>query len=228
MLTGCGVETGETSPRSCKTQLWDFAFAGADVSEEFLPLHHDFTIPLVNQTQQYLTWAEPVIGRDMDKSKVLVAIWIGINDVNDSADFGDEALQEFYGRLITAVINQSVGPLYDAGYKNFLFVNLPPLDRTPKNLREERPRPNKTMIGWWNEALKRHSRSLSSANPAVKTMVYDANRFLNEVLDNPDPYGIMDTTSFCPSYAEPEVLTDPGKYGCKPLDKYFWYNSGHM
>lgn len=33
-LTGCGLKPGLTDPRSCKTQLWDFAFAGADVSEE--------------------------------------------------------------------------------------------------------------------------------------------------------------------------------------------------
>lgn len=31
-LTGCGVEEGLTDPQSCKIQLWDFAFGGADVS----------------------------------------------------------------------------------------------------------------------------------------------------------------------------------------------------
>lgn len=33
-LTGCGLEEGLTSPASCDIQLWDFAFAGADVSIE--------------------------------------------------------------------------------------------------------------------------------------------------------------------------------------------------
>ncbi|CAD0109917.1 unnamed protein product, partial [Aureobasidium uvarum] len=31
-LTGCGVKPDLTSPLSCKTQLWDFAFGGADIS----------------------------------------------------------------------------------------------------------------------------------------------------------------------------------------------------
>lgn len=31
-LTGCGLKPGLTSPLSCKTQLWDFAFGGADIS----------------------------------------------------------------------------------------------------------------------------------------------------------------------------------------------------
>lgn len=33
-LTGCGVDEGLTSPSSCGVQLWDFAYAGADVSIE--------------------------------------------------------------------------------------------------------------------------------------------------------------------------------------------------
>jgi hypothetical protein len=37
-LTGCGVKPGLTSPLTCKRQLWDFAFAGADVSEELYVL----------------------------------------------------------------------------------------------------------------------------------------------------------------------------------------------
>ena len=32
-LTGCGVIEGLTSPALCEKQLWDFAFAGSDVSE---------------------------------------------------------------------------------------------------------------------------------------------------------------------------------------------------
>jgi hypothetical protein len=33
-LTGCGVRKNFTSPQTCKVQLWDFAFAGADVAEQ--------------------------------------------------------------------------------------------------------------------------------------------------------------------------------------------------
>jgi hypothetical protein len=33
-LTKCGVQPGLTSPLNCKKQLWDFAFAGADISTE--------------------------------------------------------------------------------------------------------------------------------------------------------------------------------------------------
>ncbi|KAH9885706.1 carbohydrate esterase family 16 protein [Xylariomycetidae sp. FL2044] len=227
-LTGCGLEPGETAPESCDVQLWDFAFAGADVSEEFLALHHNSTTPLVNQTQQYLTWAEPVIGKKMDKSKALVAVWIGINDINDSAKFTNVSFPAFYDQLITAVFEQTVQPMWEAGYGNYLFVNLPPLDRTPSNLEAEEPLPNKTMIGWWNDALTRHSEEFAASHLAAKTMVYDANTFLNGVLDEPHEYGIEDVASFCEAFDQAAVQQTPEKFGCLPLNRYFWYNSGHM
>lgn len=34
ILTGCGDKDGLTAPASCEIQLWDFAYAGADVSIE--------------------------------------------------------------------------------------------------------------------------------------------------------------------------------------------------
>lgn len=37
-LTGCGLKPGLTSPLTCKRKLWDFAFAGADVSEQLYVL----------------------------------------------------------------------------------------------------------------------------------------------------------------------------------------------
>lgn len=227
-VTGCGVESGETSPRSCDVQLWDFAFGGAHVSGELLPQNHDYTTPLVNQTQQYLTWGEPVIGKDMDKSKALVAIWIGINDVIESADSEDVSFPEFYDSLVSAIVEQSAQPLYEVGFKNFLFLNLPPLDRAPDSLVVKQNLPNQTMIGWWNDALEKHSSAFSAANPVAKAMVYDANGFLNRVLDNPEDYGIKNTKSYCSSSDKPGALEHPALYGCRPLDEYFWHNSGHM
>ncbi|KAJ8106732.1 hypothetical protein ONZ43_g6962 [Nemania bipapillata] len=227
-LTGCGLEPGETLPRDCAVQLWDFAFAGADVSLEYLPQHHNFTVPLVNQTQQYLTWAEPVIEKNMDKSKALVAFWIGINDISDSSKLTNVSFPTYYNRLIEAVFTQSVRPMHEAGYKNFLFLNLPPLDRTAANVVSETPLPNKTMIGWWNDSLAKHSDIFAAENKDVKAMTYNANQFLNGVLDDPQSYGITNTTSYCLDYADPDVQEHPELHGCLPLDSYFWYNSGHM
>lgn len=164
----------------------------------------------------------------MDKERALVAIWIGINDINDSSKFTHVSFPSFYDSLINAVFTQSTTPIYEAGYRNFLFLNLPPLDRTAKNVVAEDPRPNKTMITWWNESLERHARLFGRTHRDAKVMLYDANKFLNGVLDHPARYGITNTTSFCKDFADADVLVHPEAHGCLPLDEYFWYNSGHM
>jgi phospholipase/lecithinase/hemolysin len=156
-----------------------------------------------------------------------VAIWIGINDISDSSRY-NVSFPAFYNSIITALFEESVEPLYEAGYHNFLFINLPPLDRTPGNVGKAEPLPNKTMIDWWDNTLLAHSKAFGAAHGSVKTMVYDANTFLNHVLDNPSEFDITNTTSYCPGYTDPDVVTDPGKYGCIPIDQYFWFNTGHM
>ena len=78
-LTGCF----EGHPTACSPrQLFDFAFAGADISGELLPLHQDFIVPLVDQVKQWEKYAADVLPHPADES--LVAWWIGINDTGDT------------------------------------------------------------------------------------------------------------------------------------------------
>lgn len=201
--------------------------------EHSTPLHHNFTTPLVNQTAQFLTYGDSVLKHNVGVQPLttLVAIWIGINDINDSAKYAVPSFKDLYTSIIETIFASSVEPLQEAGYRNFLFLNLPPLDRTPSNLlRDSDVRlPNVTMLGWWNDALLSRAKEFQREASGVKAMVWDANRFLNGVLDDPERYSIRNTTNFCPGYLYTDVLTSPGKYGCPvPLDGYFWFNSGHM
>ena len=47
-----------------------------------LPLHHEFTIPLVDQVNQWVTYGSRVIPHPPDET--LTTWWIGINDTGDS------------------------------------------------------------------------------------------------------------------------------------------------
>lgn len=224
-LTNCGVNQGLTDPQTCAVQLWDFAFGGADISVEYLPLHHNWSVQLVNQTEQFLRYGQPVLKNISDPDKTLVAVWIGINDIGDSAEL-DVNFPEFYEELITTMFEQSVEPVYKAGYKKWLFMKLPPLDRTPGNLvRSGGPLPNTTMIRWWDSTLEQHASEFASQHEDATALVFDSNTFLNSVLDNATAYGISNTTSYCPDYNQPLPMA---QYDCLPLDQYFWYNSGHM
>lgn len=218
-LTGCGVKPGLTNPRYCSKQLWDFAFGGADISTAYTPLHHNYTTSLVNQTVQFEHYADPVLSNFIDKRRSLVSFWIGINDINDSAKY-DVDFPSFYDKLIGTLFER-IERIYSLGYKNFLFMKLPPLDRTPSNQkRTSGPLPNATMIERYNNALAHHSEEFQRSRLSSKVMVYDTTTFLNNVLDDPTPYGIKNTTDFCAAYDQPNINTDPGSYGCQPLDEF--------
>lgn len=196
------------------------------------PLHHPYTIPLINQTAQFLAYGDATLKERtcLKPHNTLVALWIGINDINDSAKYSVSSFQAFYASIIETLFSASVAPLIKAGYKNFLFLNLPPLDRTPSNLlRAPAVRtPNATMVDWWNEILAEKTKRLDQEE-GVKAMLWDANAFLNGVLDDPGNYGVLNTTNYCAGYLQADVLADPGKYGCPvPVSEYFWFNSGHM
>ncbi|KAK5114795.1 hypothetical protein LTR85_010108 [Meristemomyces frigidus] len=226
-LTGCGLQPGLTNPRDCEKQLWDFAFAGSDISTAYTPLHHNFTVSLVNQTKQFEQYANPVLSTFVDPAKTLVGIWIGINDIGDSAEY-DVDFPTFYNELMTTLF-EAVQGIYDLGYTNYLFMKLPPLNRTPPNLiRAAGPLPNATMIDWYDQALSNHSAGFHAQHPDTKVMVFDTTTFLNGVLDNAAEYGIKNTTDYCAAYDQPYIISDPAMYGCQPLSEFFWFNTGHM
>ncbi|KAL4871839.1 hypothetical protein BDV12DRAFT_205698 [Aspergillus spectabilis] len=233
-LTGCGLKQGLTSPLSCYRQLWNFAFAGAGVSAEHIPLHHPFTTSLVNQITQYKTYAHPVLTSTsrherplLNTDETLVALWIGINDINDSADYADKT---FYDTLLTTLFS-SLETLQELGFRDYLILNLPPLYRTPANqAREpEDQSPHATQVGWFNSALAEHSRGFERQNPGSNVLLFDAHFVLNGILDSPERYGILNTTDICPGAKQPDIETEYEKYGCPtPVDTYFWYDAGHI
>ncbi|KXJ88166.1 hypothetical protein Micbo1qcDRAFT_214807 [Microdochium bolleyi] len=262
-LTDCGVEPGVYSPSTCnkkrghghrrQRELWDFAFAGANYAEQFLPLHHDYTVPMVNQTQQYLSYAHQTLSprfRHPDRSDVLVAVWIGINDINDiklaptpglSQDEQLKLYSEKYDAINAALFEQSIVPLHkQAGFRNFLFMNIPPYDRAPGNLPlpADSRHPTKEMVDLWNRSLARQVAAFQKTPTSgggghgkdkVTALLYDANAFLNGILDDPLRHGFTNTTSPCAAAkGNPDVAVHPGKYGCLPLEEYFWFDAGHM
>jgi phospholipase/lecithinase/hemolysin len=160
----------------------------------------------------------------LKRKNALVAIWIGINDINDlvklrgkNATFAPlyEQIQRHHFSLVERI--------YTLGYRNFLFLNLPPLDRGPL------PSVNATLVSMYNAILASHATEFQDCHSDANVLQFDVNTVLNKVFDDAAMYGFTNTTDWCPGYNQPDVTTDPGKYGCgEGLDTYLWYNSGHL
>ncbi|KAH7092719.1 hypothetical protein BKA62DRAFT_74533 [Auriculariales sp. MPI-PUGE-AT-0066] len=206
-LTGCY----EGSPFLCKKQLWDFAFAGADIDANLLPLHHDYTISLVRQVEQFLTYAVPVLPKQRSE-KTLIAWWIGINDTNDVINnktitdwpaFWEAEMDSLFGAV--AKVDAAIRP------GAHLFLNVPPGDRAPGSLG------NPTSIELHKARTNEYNAALASRAAAFqqgtrsRILQFDAHEWFGWALDNAESLGFKNVTGFCQ---------------CDDFS-YFWLNSGH-
>ncbi|ETW81017.1 hypothetical protein HETIRDRAFT_240452, partial [Heterobasidion irregulare TC 32-1] len=210
LLTGCG----QGHPSKCKQQLWDFAFAGADIDKDlhvWLPLHHNFTVDLVDQVNQWAQYASDVIPHKPNKS-TMTFWWIGINDTNDVAGQNACNFNAFWNSEMDSYF-RAVELAYTVGLRGtHLFVNVPPGERTPASL----PNPTKAAIqkqriAEYNAALDARVDQFAAAHPTSTVLKFDANAWFNKVLNNYKMFGFSNITSYC-------TCKDP---------TFFWYNTGH-
>ncbi|KAI2476563.1 Lipase GDSL domain containing protein [Pyrenophora tritici-repentis] len=226
-LTNCGVQPGLHDPQDCAIQLWDFAYAGADVVEEagVTPLHHNHTVSFERQVEQFVRYGNPALELiQLSKEDALVAVWIGINDINDLV--GTQGRNASFAPLYEKVqknIFKNVERVYELGYRNFLFMNLPPLDRGPGT-----PSVNASLVEVFNRIHVEHTDAFREEHCEATVLQFDVNGVLNRVLGEYQDYGFSNVTDFCPGYNQPDILSDPEKYVCTDLDTYFWFNSGHL
>ena len=196
------------------------------MSEEgFTPAHWNHTVSFEQQIGQFVSYGNPALRTiDRNKNDALVAIWIGINDINDLAKLRgkNESFTPLYEKVQDHVW-ENVEKIYSLGYRKYLLMNLPPLDRSPS------PAVNASLINTFNNIAASHADNFAAKHRDATVMQYDVNTVLNTILDKHEAYGFKNATNFCPGYNKADIRADPAKYGCgEGLDTYFWYDSGHL
>ncbi|KAJ8503321.1 hypothetical protein ONZ45_g10951 [Pleurotus djamor] len=206
-LTGCF----QGRPADCAIQLWDFAFAGADIDAALLPRHHDFTVALVEQVEQWATFTSHVLPKP--PASTLTAWWIGINDTGDTLSnstitdfsaFWEKEMQSYFMAVNKAFDNGLTGA--------HLFINVPPEERSPSSLgNPAKALLQKDHILLFNSILSTHTDAFESAHPSTTVLRFDAHAWFNHVLDNASEFGFTNTSNFCTC----------------TLPEFFWFDSGH-
>ncbi|PIL34580.1 hypothetical protein GSI_03359 [Ganoderma sinense ZZ0214-1] len=205
-LTGCF----EGKPSDCAPhQLWNFAFSGADVDKALLPLHHNFSVDLVDQVQEWALYGSDVVPHPPEET--LTAFWIGINDTGDTLynttldfkAFWELEMQSLFGAVQNAYDHYLRG--------TYLFITLPPLERSPDHIGTSIAPLYKQNIIDYNTALINHTERFAAAHRDVNVLTFDAHAWFNKILDTAEDYGFTNITGFC-------ECTDP---------TFFWFNTGH-
>lgn len=133
----------------------------------------------------------------------LFVIWIGINDVGNS-------WWTDYATLYATIFEEYTGlvdTLYNSGAQNFVFLTVPPTDRSPLMIEqgEYGQEGIKAAIAYWNGLVSDMASTLKADHAnEVNVWVYDAAADFSAVLDSPDAFpqtsGLQNTDEYCVDY----------------------------
>ncbi|KAH8107182.1 hypothetical protein BXZ70DRAFT_1029523 [Cristinia sonorae] len=115
---------------------------------------------------------------------MLFAIWLGIND------FATSQTPESMQLLLETVSEQQTRLYNEAGARNFLFVDIPPVHRTPAAARasEEQRQTLATTLKLWHTLLS----TRVSSHPGISALLFSSYAFFTGLLDDPTTYGFRD------------------------------------
>ena len=142
-----------------------------------------------------------------EADSTIFGIWIGINDVGNSFWGGEEETGPLYEQIFD-VYEGLVGDLFEAGARNFVFLNVPPIERSPLTLEQgdEAVELESSALERFNGLVEGLAGDVASEREGVNVWVYDTYKSFSEVLDDPTAYpateGLKDVTTFCEEYQE--------------------------
>ncbi|KAG9023316.1 hypothetical protein FRB95_013258 [Tulasnella sp. JGI-2019a] len=199
--TACGSYTNWIDELTVKYNesliyQYNYAYGGATINATLVAPYEPTVLSLVDQVNEFLTGAalKPSTS-PWTSANSIASIWIGINDVgnsywnsNDSA-FNTGLIDNYFAL---------VQKLYNVGVRNFLFVNVPPVDNSPfvisygTTVQAE----EHAAIADYNSQLASRISAFKAANSGTKTWLFDSNTLISKLLASPTTYGFADNTTY--------------------------------
>lgn len=186
---------------------YNLAYGGATINSALVAPYKPEVSSVADQIQNQ--WFPVYAGKPTSATwysgDTLFAIFDGINDVGNSWWYGLQETTILNGKIF-AVYQGLVDSLYYTGARNFAFLNVPPVDRSPlalANLPADQAREKDDIIAW-NTALANMAKSIKAEKPDVNIFVVDSYKYFTEVLDDPKSYKqtalYKNTTAYCTEY----------------------------
>ena len=124
-----------------------------------------------------------------------MGVWMGINDIGNSYYLAN------YNTLVNQILGRyfdQVQILYNAGVRKFLFLSVPPINKTPVQLMQSSSSQQQeaAAITTYNNLIVSKAKAFKSANPGVRTYYLDTSTPFNTAIANPTAYGAPDATCF--------------------------------
>ena len=211
-------------------ETYNLGFGGATVDSDIVPCYDpavpDFRAQVNNEFFPYYV-DEPTAGWNSGNS--LFISFFGINDITNSYSAQNASVN---GDILT-VYAGLVDLLYNAGARNFLFLNVAPVNLSPGTV-ELGPSPEAleaTDITNFNDGIAALA-SNASTYPDATAFLFDTNAIFSQVLQSPTSHPqtaqYLNTTTYCTAYEDGTTAEDTFDPSCGvPVNQYFWLNTLH-
>ncbi|KAL9072669.1 MAG: hypothetical protein Q9157_005003 [Trypethelium eluteriae] len=210
-------------------RTYNLAVGGATVDSDLVPPFLPFIPSMKQQIEdRYL----PIYGSPSkwNPNTTLFAIWIGINDVGNSFANKNPTLNP----EIFKVYSKLVDKLYVSGARKFLFLNVPPLELTPRTVAQgpDAQATEKADIADFNYRLDKLTQNLTSTYSDAHAMQFDAYKLFSKIQENPtavaETMGYKNVTDWCRHYENGTPKWDTFHPRCGvAVNEYLWLNNLH-
>jgi len=176
---------------------YNFAYGGATIDASLVAPYVPTVLSLTDQVNEFLNnYSSKPSTAPWTTDNTLFSIWIGINDIGNSySRTGDRFA--FNDVLLNAYFSL-VQKLYNTGARNFLFINVPPVYRSPLMLAQPSSAQllEKSVIEDYNQKLLGKISVLKETYSGVRTRVWDSYKVFDTILNDPSKYGFVDSVSY--------------------------------
>lgn len=176
---------------------YNYAYGGATIDATLVQPYTPTVLSLTDQVNEFLnTVASKPATTSWKSSDTLFSVWIGINDIGHSYYLSGD--RNAFSDILLNAYFALVQKLYNTGARNFLFINVPPVNRSPLMLAQpaSAQATEKAVISDYNSKLAVRVAAFKQNNRDVTTWLWDSNAAFTQVLNNPMKYGFKDATTY--------------------------------
>ncbi|KAF2674189.1 hypothetical protein BT63DRAFT_449181 [Microthyrium microscopicum] len=215
-----------------KLLTYNLAWGGATVDAALAKPYASSVHSLVDQVEK--DWMPKYASGNMRAKWMgrdsLFGMWVGINDV--SGRYGDADFKNV--DKIFKVWARLVEELYSSGARNFLFMDVPTIERSPQSQKYPTTLAKLTEFEkYWAKQIADVLVKTVNRHADATVVTYSTYDLFERVLKDPKSTPqtsklTVITPEFCQAYKDGNVNGDQVKTGCKGTpNQYFWLNDLH-
>lgn len=215
-------------------RAYNLAYGGATVDSTLVTPYAPTVVSLAQQIeQQFLPrYGSHPTDAPWTSKDSLFAFFIGINDVGNSWWLGNSSLYDAIFTRYDGLLEQ----LYTFGARNYLFLNVPPVQLAPLTLSKDdggyAVETEGKVIGDWNARVTKLSKAFKKRHADANLFVHDTYKVFDDVIKNPKAWeqtsGLKNVTGFCKAYANGTPTWTTKDPSCQyAVNEYLWLNDLH-